>query len=638
MCGITGVWTRQAVLADELRCRVVAMRDAIAHRGPDDAGYWVDGPVAFGHRRLSIVDLSALGHQPMASPDGRWVICYNGEVYNFGVLRDELQARGHRFRGGSDTEVMLAAFSEWGVPAAVRRFVGMFAFALWDARERALYLVRDRLGIKPLFVGRSADGDLLFGSELKALMAHPGFSRRVASGPFADYLRYAYIPAPACIFADAMKLAPGHLMRLTSADAPWEPEPYWSVEDVARSGLAAPFVGSLQDAEGALDGLLRQAVGMRMIADVPLGAFLSGGIDSSLVVALMQAQSDRPVKTFTIGFTEQRYDESQFARAIAAHLGTAHTQMLVTPEEARAVIPNLPSMFDEPLADVSQIPTHLVSALARKHVTVALSGDGGDELFGGYDRYRFSLRAWRWLRPIPAALRRGNASMFRGLAATLPRLGGLSGTKLLKVADLLDAPGLESLYERLVSTTGHPAGLINGAQQARGAGRLAALLRTGARGAPIERMMLADAAVYLPDDLLAKLDRASMIVGLEGRVPLLDHRVAEFAWSLPLEWRTTVRDGKILLRRVLGRYVPPDLFERPKMGFEVPIGGWLRGPLRNWADDLLDEHELSAAGFFDVASVRRTWKAHTSGRADGGHLLWSVLMFEAWRREWGASQ
>ena len=617
MCGITGVWARRPAGADEMRRIVDTMRDAIAHRGPDDAGSWVEGPVAFGHRRLSIVDLSALGHQPMTSPDGRFVICYNGEVYNFIALREELRAYGHSFRGGSDTEVMLAAFTEWGVRDAVQRFIGMFAFAVWDTREQALYLVRDRLGIKPLYVGRTADGDLLFGSELKALMAHPRFRRRVAPGAFADYLRYTYVPSPASMFADAMKLAPGHWMRLTAADAPWEPQPYWSIGGAARVGAEHPFVGSVVDAESELDVLLRDAVRLRMIADVPLGAFLSGGIDSSLVVALMQAQSDRPVQTFTIGFAEQRYDESRFAGAIADHLGTAHTELTVTPGEAQAVIPTLPVMYDEPLADVSQIPTHIVAALARKHVTVALSGDGGDELFGGYDRYRFSDRTWRRLRRVPPAMRRGGGALLRRLAGPAARVSGARAAQLGKAADLLDAPSLEALYRRLASTTAAPAMFMAADIRADGDDRLASLLRESPRLAAMERMMVADASVYLPDDLLTKFDRASMMVALEGRVPLLDHRVAEFAWTLPLAWRTGPREGKVLLRRVLARYLPAPLFERPKMGFEVPIGAWLRGPLREWADDLLAPGVLRGDGFFEVASVRRIWE-RAFRRAGGG--------------------
>ncbi len=636
MCGIAGVWAATSRSADEMRGTVRAMRDALAHRGPDDAGEWVDGPIAFGHRRLSIVDLTAQGHQPMRSEGGRYAICYNGEVYNFAALRDELHAAGHRFRGGSDTEVLLAAFVEWGVPDAVRRFVGMFAFAVWDAHERAMYLVRDRMGIKPLYVGRTPGGDLLFGSELKALLAHPGFRRTVAPSAMLQYLRYGYVPSPDSVFADAMKLAPGHWMRLSAAEAPWRPEPYWSLEESARAGTAAPFDGSIADAEDQLDELLRDAVRLRMIADVPLGAFLSGGIDSSLVVAVMQSLSTRPVRTFTIGFSEARYDEAPYARDIAGALGTAHTELQVTPDEAQAVIPMLPDMYDEPLADASQIPTHLVSALARQHVTVALSGDGGDELFGGYERYRLSGRIWRRLRPVPVGVRRVNAAVVRRMTATFPQIAGRRVSKFTKAADLIEAPGIEAVYRRLISTTGAPEALLRQPPAATRLDRVSDLLANPVRTSCTERMMLADAAAYLPDDLLTKLDRASMVVGLEGRVPLLDHRVAEFAWRLPLAWRTDERQGKVLLRRVLARYVPRPLFERPKMGFEIPIAAWLRGALRQWADDLLSPGSLQRGGFFDPRAVGRVWQAHRSGREDNGHLVWSLLMFEAWRQRWSA--
>ena len=631
MCGIAGFWSRHPLNGDDARRRLELMRDTICHRGPDDAGTWVHGALAFGHRRLSIVDLSPLGHQPMASADGRFTICFNGEVFNFLALRDELAARGHLFRGGSDTEVMLAAFSEWGVVGAVERFVGMFAFALWDAHTATLHLVRDRLGIKPLFVGRTPEGDLVFGSELKPLVAYPGFERRMDPESVLAFLRYSYVPAPRSIFRDAMKLPAGHVMSFTSPADPWRPQPFWSLESIARDGRAAPFQGTVDDAEESLDGLLRDAVGLRMIADVPLGAFLSGGIDSSLVVALMQAQSARPVKTFTIGFAEARYDESAFARGVASHLGTEHTEQRVTAEEAQAVIPLLPTMYDEPFADVSQIPTYLVSALARRHVTVALSGDGGDELFGGYERYRFAPKAWRWVQRVPLPLRGAGASALRRLAGRgATRRTGL-GARAMKSADLLGAPTLEAVYRRLVSTTPNPAALTRLAGEEDGP--LASLLVSTAACHAEERMMLADTMVYLPDDLLTKLDRASMAVGLEGRVPLLDHRVAAFAWRLPL----AMRRRKLLLRRVLGRYVPSALVDRPKMGFEVPIGSWLRGPLRPWAEEMLDRRSLASGGILDAEAAARVLDDHVSGRTDDAHLLWGLLMLEAWRKQWNAS-
>ena len=631
MCGIAGFWSSGPRTADEMRSRVLAMRDSLSHRGPDDAGTWTTERLAFGHRRLSIVDLSPLGHQPMTGADGRFTICFNGEVFNFRSLREELAAAGHVFQGGSDTEVMLAAFTHWGVPGAVSRFVGMFAFAVWDARQGTLHLVRDRLGIKPLFVGRTRGGDLLFGSELKALVAFPEFERRVSPEAVLAFLRFSYVPSPQSIFVDAMKVPPGHMMSFRAPTDEWHASPFWSLEAVARSGQQERFAGTIEEAEDELHTLLREAVSLRMISDVPLGAFLSGGIDSSLVVSIMQAQSARPVKTFTIGFAEARFDESVFARRIAKHLGTEHTEHRVTPAEALDVIPRLSTMYDEPLADVSQIPTYLVSALARRHVTVALSGDGGDELFGGYERYRFAPRAWRWVQRVPPSMRRPSARLLRAL--TGGGLGAMVGgaTRAAKSADLLDAPHLPALYRRLVSTTADPTPLTRFGIEPDGP--LARLLVSPAAEGDVERMMLADTMVYLPDDLLTKFDRASMAVGLEGRVPLLDHRVAAFAWRLP----PAMRRGKVMLRRVLARHVPPDLFERPKMGFEVPIGDWLRGPLRPWAEELLSPDRLGDSALFDVAAVRERLNAHMDGRAEYGHLIWSILMLETWRTTWRAS-
>ena len=629
MCGITGIWWRQPPEASQAHSQLKAMCDALSHRGPDDSGLWVEGAVGFGHRRLSIVDLSPLGHQPMESRDGRFVICFNGEIFNFGQLRDELAGRGHAFRGGSDTEVMLAAIQEWGLQAAVCRFVGMFAFALWDRQEQTLQLVRDRLGIKPLFVARSAQGDLLFGSELKALMAHSGFARQVNGEAVSAYLRYAYVPAPATIFRDAIKLLPGHILTLATLAGDWRQDAYWSLEEIAEHGQRTPFSGSFGDAADELEALARDAVRLRMIADVPLGAFLSGGVDSSLVVALMQAQSTRAIQTFTIGFEEARYDESEFARNIAAHLGTHHTEQRVTADEARAVIPALPGMYDEPLADSSQIPTYLVCALARRSVTVALSGDGGDELFGGYSRYAVAPQAWRWLRPIPRPVRQVAGRLLAGAAAMgIPTPGGPA--KAMKISELLSVHGLPDVYRQLISTTSKPSRFLQAPRAP--ADPVYEIQRLNRLAHPEERMMLADTMYYLPDDLLCKLDRASMAVALEGRVPLLDHRVVEFAWRQPVQHRT----GKALLKDVLGRYVPRALFERPKMGFEVPIGPWLRGPLRAWADDVLDPVALRAAGLFDVPAVRELLSQHVSGTRENAHMLWSVLMLESWRREWGA--
>lgn len=642
MCGIVGLWRRHPGDADLGRARVLAMRDALAHRGPDDAGYWAEGPVALGHRRLAILDLSPEGHQPMLSADGRFVICYNGEVFNYRELQRSLEASGHRFRGHSDTEVLLAAITQWGLRGAIQRSVGMFAFALWDRAERTLSLVRDRLGIKPLYVARTPDGDLLFASELKAIVAHPDFPRRLDLSAVASYLRYTYIASPNSIYRDAAKIPPGHLLALTAPDENWEPEPYWSLDDLAEQARSSSFPGDEREAANALDALIRDAVGLRMIADVPLGAFLSGGIDSSLVVAQMQAQSPTPVRTFTIGFAEAEFDESRFARAVARHLGTDHTELVVSPAEARAVIPALPETYDEPFADVSQIPTCLVSALARRHVTVSLSGDGGDELFAGYGRYPAARRAWWWRSHLTRPLRSAAVQALRATARvsrTLPA-GRLLGTgarpeRLDKLVDVLQADAAVDVFRRLISTAHAPD---------------AVMLHPAAQGCAIEdllaapsamtftdRMLLVDTKVYLPDDLLTKLDRASMAVGLEGRVPLLDHRLVEFTLRLPLRLKLRDGKGKWLLKRVLARYLPRRMFDRPKMGFEVPIGRWLAGPLHDWANELLDPACLAEGGVFDPAAVAELWRGCRTAPGRGAHLVWAVLMFEAWRRHWRAA-
>jgi asparagine synthase (glutamine-hydrolysing) len=625
MCGIVGLWCRTSVASEAV---VERMRDSLAYRGPDDAGLWCEGPVGFGHRRLSIVDLSPLGHQPMEGADRRYVICFNGEVFNFAALRQELEALGHRFAGHSDTEVMLAAFSAWGVREAVGRFIGMFAFAVWDRQAQALHLVRDRLGIKPLYVGRTQAGDLLFASELKALAAHPAFSRRTSVDAAAQFLRHGYVPAPLSIYQDAVKLEPGHLLTLSSPDGQWNAAtPYWSLEEVARRGAEAPFAGGAEEALAELEHLVRDAVRLRMIADVPLGAFLSGGIDSSLVVAMMQSLSTRPVRTFTIGFTEARFDEAAFARGIARHLGTDHTELLVTPADALAVIPRLPEMFDEPFADATQIPTYLVSELARRHVTVSLSGDGGDELFGGYARYRRTRRAWRVLGWMPPSARR---LLARGVRAGGYAGGGDLRRRLDKAADWLGASGPDAMYERLVVTTANLAAFMPSAAEDGGAIRQ--LVARSAALPLAARFMFADTRIYLPDDLLTKLDRASMAVSLEGRVPLLDHRIVEFAWRLPLG----LRSDKWLLKRLLGRYVPEPLFDRPKMGFEIPLAEWLRGPLKAWAAELLTSGDSAGQGPFDRRAVADAWQRFAVGGGGDAHLIWSLVMFESWRRHWHA--
>ncbi len=646
MCGISGYLdtSRQTVCAD-LEATITRMSNTLCHRGPDDRGIWIDeaAGVALGHRRLSIVDLSPEGHQPMQSACGRYVVIYNGEIYNFQALRQELEGFGHPFRGRSDTEVLLAAIRQWGLTAAIERCVGMFAFALWDRKERLLHLVRDRLGIKPLYYGWVGK-TFVFGSELKALRAHPDFKREINRDALALYLRHNYIPAPHTIYSGIYKLPPGMTLTLNSTEARADVSPvaYWSARGVAERGVAEPLAGSADDAIAHLDALLRDAVKLRMVADVPLGAFLSGGIDSSTTVALMQAQSEQPVKTFTIGFHEAGYNEAEEAQAVARHLGTEHTELYVTPEEAMAVIPRLPTLYDEPFSDSSQIPTFLVSELARRHVTVCLSGDGGDELFGGYPRYDLGQNLWRKIGWMPAFGRQTFASALAavpaevlnaGFAWAAPILGkygraGKAGDKLHKLAELLAVDEPEGLYLNLLSHWKAPAGLVLDACEP------ATVLTDRSQWAALpdfkQRMMYLDTVTYLPDDILVKVDRASMGVSLEARVPLLDHRVVEFAWRLPLSLKIRHGQGKWLLRQVLYKYVPSALVERPKMGFGVPIGDWLRGPLRDWAEALLDARTLREQGLLRPEPIQTKWAEHLAGQSNWQYYLWDILMFQAW--------
>jgi asparagine synthase (glutamine-hydrolysing) len=628
------------------------MADQLIHRGPDDSGVWVDAEagVALGFRRLAIVDLSPTGHQPMTSSSGRYVMVFNGEVYNFGELRKDLESRGHGFRGHSDTEVMLEAVSEWGLEAAVKKFVGMFAFALWDTRARVLRLVRDRLGIKPLYCGL-AGRTFLFGSELKALRVHPDFDAEINRSALALYLRYGYIPQPYSIYQGIWKLPPGHILSLRAgAQTSFELSGtalYWSAKEVYENGAANPFRGSEGEAVEEVDRLLRESVRLRMIADVPLGAFLSGGIDSSTVVALMQAQSNRPVKTFTIGFHAQEFNEAAHAKTVAVRLGTEHTELYVSPKEALDVIPKLPTLYDEPFADSSQIPTYLVSALTRRHVTVSLSGDGGDELFGGYQRYINARQFWETVRGFPHFTRKALARFIRvckpatydrligGLGPLLPRLARPSsvGERMYRLAEVMTVRNPEELYRHLVSYWKSPTEVVLNATEA------PTILTQPAEWARLadisQRMMFLDLATYLPDDILAKVDRASMGVSLEARVPILDHRVVEFAARVPISMKIRSGQGKWLLRQVLYRYVPRELVERPKMGFSVPIEDWLRGPLRNWAEELLNQDRLRREGFFRSEPIRELWAEHLSGQQNWQGHLWNVLMFQAWREKWG---
>jgi len=619
------------------------MADAIRHRGPDGDGVWLDAGagLALAHRRLAIIDLTPTGAQPMSSADGRYAITFNGEIFNFQELRRELAAAGVNFRSTSDTEAILEGCVHWGIEPTIRRLVGMFAFALWDRRERRLHLVRDRLGIKPLYYLQR--GPLfLFGSELKALRAVPGWTPEIDRNAVVGFLRHAYVPSPLTIYQGVAKLPPGSHLIL-GVDGKVTLSRYWDVRQVAIDGIATSQRSPLSAAEGEerLDVLLREAVRLRMIADVPLGAFLSGGIDSSTVVALMQAQSARAVKTFSIGFRESGYDESGHAGAVARHLGTDHTEFIVEPRHALGTIPKIADWYDEPFADSSQIPTFLVSELARRHVTVALSGDGGDELFAGYNRYFWGTRLWSWARGVPLPLRKGLARAINsvpgggwdGLGAVLPgrfRPPQL-GDKVRKVAGLIGSPGPDAIYRALVSQWDDPQQVIRHGTEP------PTPLWDGSVAdqvpAFMDRMQLLDLMTYLPDDILTKVDRATMAVSLEGRVPLLDHRVVEFAWTLPRALKVGGGGGKWLLKRVLARYVPPALTERPKMGFGVPIESWLRGPLRDWAEALLSPAALKADDMFRPEPIRDLWTAHLRGAAEQ-YRLWPVLMFQAWRQRW----
>lgn len=641
MCGIAGFFSPGGIKGEAATIR--RMTDTLIHRGPDDGGVWQDARagVALGNRRLAIVDLSPEGHQPMHSADGRYVLAFNGEIYNFPALRGELEGLGHTFRGHSDTEVMLAAFTEWGVDEALRRFNGMLAFALWDRKERILHLARDRFGEKPLYYGWMG-GALLFGSELKALKTHSRFRGDVSRDTLALYMRHGYIPAPYTIYENVHKLPPGTRISLDEAGNISEPIPYWFAKEAAERGAAEPFKGTETEAVAELDALLRESVAMRMVADVPLGAFLSGGIDSSTIVSLMQAQSERPVKTFSIGFHEEDYSEAEHAKKVARHLGTDHTELYITPEEAMAVIPRLPALYDEPFSDSSQIPTYLVSELARRHVTVSLSGDGGDELFGGYKRYALGRDLWNkigWAPPagrraagrtisaVPIEILNKRLSRFSNLAGRYGRTGEI-GDKLHKLAEILRVEGPEQMYHGLVSHWKEPISVVRGSDEPPTA--LTDRTLWANVGSFTERMMYLDSISYLPDDILTKVDRASMGVSLEARVPMLDHRVYEFAWGLPLSMKVRDGEGKWVLRRVLDGYVPRELTERPKMGFGVPVGSWLRGPLREWAEGLLDEKRLRDEGFFDPLPIREKWSEHLCGCRNWQAHLWDVLMFEAW--------
>ena len=636
MCGIAGFIDPTRLGDAEGSARLArAMADTIAHRGPDEGEAWADpaSGVGLGFRRLAIIDVSAAGRQPMRSASGRYTIVYNGEIYNAEDLRGELGPRAPHWRGHSDTEVLLAAIEAYGFDAALRRVIGMFAIALWDGEERRLLLARDRLGKKPLYWARAASGAVVFGSELRALLAHPGITRTLDRDAVALYLRHGYVPHPRTIYAGISQLPPGHVAEFSGRSQ--QVRAYWSLADTVAAGAREPFAGSAEEAVDALDRLLADAVRRRLVSDVPLGALLSGGIDSSTIVALMQAQSRVPVRTFAIGFGEASHDESVHARAVARHLGADHTELIVTPDMARDVIPSLPDIYDEPFADSSAIPTYLVSRLARQHVTVALSGDGGDELFSGYTRYGQAEQFERRVAALAAPIRRAGASAVRALSPEtwtrlLGPLGiGLAGDKLHKLAPMLDHTP-DGFYRELISLWSAPCEIVRGAADPPTVMSDPAVERLMPDFA--SRMMYRDTMMYLPDDILTKVDRASMAVSLEARAPLLDHRVVALAWSLPMS--LSVRDGerKWILRRVLDRYVPRTLVDRPKAGFAVPIGAWLRGPLKAWAEDLLSAASLARDDLLEPQPIRQRWQEHLSGARNWQHQLWAVLMLEAWRR------
>lgn len=646
MCGLIGFnqnALNSASVASDM-CKV------INYSGPSSDGVWLDvhNPIVLGHVRKSILELSEACNQPMISECGRYVLVLNGEIYNHQSLRKKFADSGLiiNWRGHSDTETLLACFVAWGVEKTLQATVGMFAIAVWDRQEQVLTLARDRMGEKPLYWGWSNDL-LIFASELKAIKAHPEFEAVIDRDALTLLLRHCYIPAPYSIYKGIQKLMPGHILQIPlksdlSQSKAAASRPYWSLNETVEQGLANPFVGSPEAAVDALEKQLKDSIADQMLADVPLGAFFSGGVDSSTIVALMQAQSDMPVRTFTLGFNEAGYNEADHAKAVAKHLGTAHTELYVQPDDALSVIPNLANMYCEPFADSSQIPTFLVSQLAKQHVSVALSGDAGDELFGGYNRYIAAQKVWGPVQKMPSFIRHLAAGGLRSLSPNswdklfefakpiLPKKLQLSipGEKARKLSEVLTLSSGEAFYRQLTSHWTDPASVVINGQEP-------ITLLTDPSAWPktdcLEHAMMAmDAQTYMSDDILVKVDRAAMASSLETRTPMLDHRVVELAWKMPLEYKIRNGQGKWVLRQVLYKYVPKDLIERPKAGFGIPLASWLRGPLREWAEALLDEKRLRQEGYFHPAPIRTMWLEHLSGKKNWQYHLWNILMFQAW--------
>ena len=647
MCGLVGFCSSDM---SNVRPTLMKMLARLVHRGPDDSGTWIDqdAGIGMGHRRLAVLDLSAAGHQPMTSASGRYVIAYNGEIYNHKELRRELRSKGPVpvWRGHSDTETLLAAIEAWGIEVALRLTQGMFALALWDRETRQLTLARDRLGEKPLYYGVQ-NNCFFFGSELKALREHRAFERNLDRNVLALFLRFSTVPAPHSIYKGIRKLTPGTYITIKIDGTPLaahdlSPTPYWKLTDSIRRGHEKPFKGTLREAGNKLEILASETIRNQMLSDVPLGAFLSGGVDSSTIVALMQSQSSRPIKTFTVGFDEAAFSEARTAREVARHLGTDHTEMIISSDDALGLIPELAKIWCEPFADASQIPTLLVSKLAREDVTVALSGDGGDEVFGGYNRHIAGPALWHRIRRVPVGLRSLAAHLLSGprqktwdhlyglFGSILPRRYRVSmpGFKLHKLAGVVAQPDVKSLYRGMVSHWKNPGQVVLGASESES-------ILDGENELPpttdVARWMMAiDTLSYLPDDILTKVDRAAMSVSLETRIPFLDHRIVEFAWTLPNRMKIADGRGKLVLREVLRRYVPDRIIERPKAGFEVPIEHWLRGQLRPWAEELLDEKRIRREGVFDPRPIRKMWLEHLTGRRNWQYQLWDVLMFQEW--------